>query len=62
MKENIVTGIMNLLKVKSIVTVLLSSVFSVLALRGDITGEQFLTIFVVVISFYYGTQTQKKIQ
>ena len=39
MKENIVTGIMNLLKVKSIVTVLLSSVFSVLALRGGITGD-----------------------
>ena len=30
-----------------------------LALRGDITGKDFLTIFLMVITFYFGTQSQK---
>lgn len=51
--------IQNLLTVKSIVTILLTAVFSYLAVIGRITGEQFLTIFSVVIAFYFGTQTQK---
>ena len=49
-----------LIDVKSIVTLLLTVVFAVLALTKVISGEQFLTIFTVVISFYFGTQTQKK--
>ncbi len=52
--------IANLLTVKSIVTVVLTAVFSVLALRGSISGTEFLTIFTVVIGFYFGTQTEKK--
>ena len=52
--------IANLLTVKSIVTVVLTGVFSVLALRGSISGTEFLTIFTVVIGFYFGTQTEKK--
>lgn len=52
--------IANLLTVKSIVTVVLTAVFSVLALRGTISGTEFLTIFTVVIGFYFGTQTEKK--
>ncbi|WP_313524775.1 hypothetical protein [Anaerotignum sp.] len=51
--------IQNLLTVKSIVTILLTTVFSYLAVIGRISGEQFLTIFSVVIAFYFGTQTQK---
>ena len=46
----------NLLTVKSIVTVTLTAVFSSLALRGTISGTEFLTIFTVVIGFYFGTQ------
>ena len=46
----------NLLTVKSIVTVTLTAVFSVLALRGTISGTEFLTIFTVGIGFYFGTQ------
>ena len=46
----------NLLTVKSIVTVALTIVFSVLALRGTISGTEFLTIFTVVIGLYFGTQ------
>ena len=46
----------NLLTVKSIVTIVLTVVFTVLALRGSISGTEFLTIFTTVIAFYFGTQ------
>lgn len=49
-----------LLCVKSIVTVALTAVFSVLALRGGIGAQEFLTIFTIVIGFYFGTQAEKK--
>lgn len=52
--------IANLLTVKSIVTIVLTAVFSVLSLRGSISGTEFLTIFTVVIGFYFGTQTEKR--
>ena len=48
-----------LLTVKSIVTIILTMVFSVLSLYDRISGEQFLNIFSVVIAFYFGTQYQK---
>lgn len=50
----------NLLTVKSIVTVILTAVFSFLAVIGKISGEQFLVIFTTVIAFYFGTQHEKK--
>ena len=49
----------NLLTVKSIVTIVLTAVFSVLALRGSISWTEFLTIFTTIIAFYFGTQTEK---
>lgn len=49
-----------LIDVKSIVTLSLTVVFAILALKSIISGEQFLTIFTVIISFYFGTQTGKK--
>ena len=49
-----------LVTVKGVVTVVLTAVFSVLALRGSISGTEFLTIFTTVIAFYFGTQTEKK--
>lgn len=51
--------IANLISVKSIVTILLTGVFGYLSIVGNITGEQFLSIFTVIIAFYFGTQTQK---
>ena len=54
--ENLKKRLANLLTVKSIVTVTLTAVFSTLALRGTIRGTEFLTIFTVVIGFYFGTQ------
>lgn len=54
--ENLKKRLGNLLAVKSLVTITLTVVFAVLALRGDISGTEFLTIFTTVIAFYFGTQ------
>lgn len=48
-----------LLKVKSIVTIILTAVFAYLSIVGTIKGEQFLVIFTTVIAFYFGTQANK---
>lgn len=49
-----------LLSVKSIVTIILTIVFAYLAVAGSISGDQFLTVFSVVIAFYFGTQHERK--
>ena len=54
--EHIKKRLGNLLSVKSLVTITLTVIFAELALRGDITGTEFLTIFTTVIAFYFGTQ------
>ena len=59
MIDSLKEAAVNLLKVKSIVTVILTLVFAYLSISGTISGEQFLTIFSVVIAFYFGTQYQK---
>lgn len=46
----------NLLAVKSIVTLTLTAVFAYVSVMGKVSTEQFLTIFTVVIGFYFGTQ------
>lgn len=49
----------NLLCVKSIVTLVLTGVFAYLAVAGEVSSRDFLTIFSVVIAFYFGTQSQR---
>lgn len=50
----------NLLTIKSLVTLAMTIVFCILALRGVLTGQEFLTVFTTVIAFYFGTQAQKR--
>lgn len=47
-----------LIDVKSIITILLTAVFCYLAIANELSQE-FMTIFTVVVSFYFGTQSQK---
>jgi hypothetical protein len=49
-----------LLSIKSLVTLAMTGVFCVLALKGALTGRDFLTVFTTVIAFYFGTQSAKK--
>lgn len=48
----------NLLSVKSLVTLILTIVFSVMTIRQAISQE-FMMIYVVIIGFYFGSQSQK---
>lgn len=48
-----------LLKVKTIVTLVLTGVFAFLCCTGAIDSKEFITVFTVVISFYFGTQHEK---
>ena len=57
--EKIVKRIAALMSVKSIVTLVLTCVFAYLAIVGVIDGQNFMTIFLMVVSFYFGTQSQK---
>lgn len=56
MKEKL----LKLLCVKSIVTILLTCVFCYLSIVEQISAELFMTVFTVVIAFYFGTQHEKK--
>lgn len=47
-----------LLSVKSMVTLILTVVFAWLSLRGQI-GQDFMTVYTVVIAFYFGTQSRR---
>ena len=49
----------NLLCVKSIVTIILTVVFAYLSIIGKLSEQDFLTVFSVVIAFYFGTQSQR---
>ena len=49
----------NLVCVKSIVTIMLTIVFACLAITGKVSEQDFLTVFSVVIAFYFGTQSQR---
>ena len=58
MPERILKRIASLLSVKSIVTLILTCVFAYMAVRGQIS-QDFMTVYAVVIAFYFGTQSQK---
>lgn len=53
--NNIFTRIGNLITIKSLVTLTLTIVFAVLSLKGVITPELFMQVFVMIIAFYFGT-------
>lgn len=56
--SNISKRLANLLSVKSIVTLILTGVFAFMAITNQIT-QDFMTIYAVIIAFYFGTQSQK---
>ena len=58
MNEKIIKRIAHLMSVKSIVTLVLTGVFAYMAVTGNIS-QDFMTIYAVIIAFYFGTQSQK---
>lgn len=60
MYEPLIDRLQKLLAVKSLVTMALTLVFCVLCLNGMVGADQFMTVFTVVIAFYFGTQAERK--
>lgn len=58
MSEKIIKRLANLMSVKSIVTLVLTGVFAYMAITGQIS-QDFMTIYAVIIAFYFGSQSQK---
>ena len=56
--ENIKKRLGNLLSVKSLVTLVLTGVFAYMSVAGKI-WQDFMTIYAVIIAFYFGSQSQK---
>ena len=58
--NKLIENLAALVKVKTIVTLVVVAVFSALALSGAITADNVMVIISMVISFYFGTQHEKK--
>nr|DAL49451.1 MAG TPA_asm: hypothetical protein [Caudoviricetes sp.] len=56
--EQIKKRLASLLSVKSLVTLALTVTFCVLTVMGQVTQE-FNTVYLMVIAFYFGTQNAK---
>ena len=61
MKEVLANRLARLLCVKSLITLILTVVFAVMALRGQV-GQDFMTVYTVIIAFYFGTQLERTAQ
>lgn len=53
-------NLINLVKVKTIVTLVVVYVFARLSLSGEITPDNAMIIISMVVSFYFGTQHERK--
>ena len=51
--------ITKLIDVKTIVTFTLTAAFTYLSIRGKIEPQIFMTIYTMIIGFYFGTQSEK---
>lgn len=58
MNDRIFKRLAALMSVKSVVTIILTCVFAYMAVAGEIS-QDFMTIYAVIIAFYFGTQSQK---
>lgn len=58
MNENILKRLAALFSVKSLVTLTLTGVFAYMSCTNQIS-QDFMTIYAVIIAFYFGTQSQK---
>ena len=58
--KKLLDNLANLIKVKTIVTLVVTTVFGILALRGTLSADNVMIIISMVVSFYFGTQHEKK--
>ena len=58
--KQLLEALTELLKVKTIVTLVIIAVLAALSLNGSVEPDKFLTIATMVVAFYFGTQNEKK--
>lgn len=58
--KKLAENLANLVKVKTVVTLVVTAVFAALSLRGTISADNVMIIISMVVSFYFGTQHEKK--
>ncbi len=57
--EKLKNNLAALVKVKTMVTMAVIGVFSILSLKGQISADNVMLIVTCVVSFYFGTQHEK---
>lgn len=57
--QTFIKNIADMIKVKTLVTLVVVGIFAVLALRGQISADNVMLTVSMVISFYFGTQHEK---
>lgn len=50
----------NFLQIKKIISLLLTIVFCYLAIVGKVTAEQFMTVFSMIIAFYFSQSATRQ--
>lgn len=58
--KDFIKNFANLIKVKTLVTIVVLAVFAVLALKGHIAPDRVMDVVMMVIAFYFGTQHERK--
>lgn len=58
--EKVLETLANLLKVKSLVTIVLTITFAVMAFKGEMDTKDFYSVIVMVLTFYFGAQSAKQ--
>lgn len=58
--KKLTENLANLIKVKTIVTLMVVTIFSMLAFKGTISADNVMIIVSMVVSFYFGTQHEKQ--
>lgn len=58
-KEN-VSFIKDFFQIKKLIALLTTAVFCILALRGNLSSTEFLSVFTLVIGFYFGQSSVRQ--
>lgn len=56
--DTLLTNLAQLLKVKSLLTLTATAVFAYLCIVGKIEGKDFMTVFMVIVSFFFGVKSK----
>ena len=60
--KDVLKNLANMIKVKTVVTLVVVAVFAVLALKGKIDTDNVMIVVSMVVSFYFGTQHEKDVK